>query len=327
MKKVLALVLALAMVLAATSAMAVTLTYAEVNPESSIVGQTGAYFKQRVEELSNGEIEIDARFSGVLGTEAQIIEGIVSGDDTVDVMRISVYQLNSYGCPIAGLVNLPYTFVSREHYWNMVESDVINYFKDELENSGLGLHYIAFGEEGFRHFFLKSGVEYTDVNSLKGLKIRVSDDPIAQGYVGDLGANPTIVSFSELYSALQTGVVDGAEQPIANYQSNAFPEVAPTLVLDGHTLGAVALVITDSGLAKLTDEQKEIIYQAGADTQAYNKQISTEMENAVLEELKASGVNVIEVTDKDAYVAAVQPTVSANMAGLEDIYAAIVACQ
>ena len=77
-----------------------------------------------------------------------------------------------------------------------------------------------------------------------------------------LGANPTVVSFTELYSALQTGVCDGAEQPIANYKSNAFPEVAPYLMLDGHTLGAVQVVITDNAWAKLNEQQQGWIMEA-----------------------------------------------------------------
>jgi TRAP-type C4-dicarboxylate transport system substrate-binding protein len=72
------------------------------------------------------------------------------------------------------------------------------------------------------------------------------------GMVKGLGASPTVVSFGELYSALQTGVVDGAEQPIANYKSNAFQEVAPYLILDGHTLGAIQVVISDNAWKKLT---------------------------------------------------------------------------
>ena len=81
------------------------------------------------------------------------------------------------------------------------------------------------------------------------------------GMVEGLGANPTVVSFGELYSALQTGVVDGAEQPIANYKSNAFPEVANNLILDGHTLGAVQAVITDNAWNKLTENQQAAVME------------------------------------------------------------------
>ena len=89
----------------------------------------------------------------------------------------------------------------------------------------------------------------------------MSNDPVMNGMVEGLGANPTVVSFGELYSALQTGVVDGAEQPIANYKSNAFPEVANNLILDGHTLGAIQAVITDNAWGKLTENQQAAIME------------------------------------------------------------------
>ena len=160
-----------------------------------------------------------------------------------------------------------------------------------------------YGEEGFRHFFFKN--EVTDINSLKGMKIRVSEDPIMTGMVKALGANPTVVAFTELYSALQTGVCDGAEQPIANYKSNAFPEVAPYLMLDGHTLGAVQVVITDNAWAKLNEEQQGWIMEAAKYASEQNAAGVQAAEDKVLEELKASGVNIIEVPDKSAWQAAV----------------------
>ncbi|MEG2350223.1 MAG: TRAP transporter substrate-binding protein, partial [Hungatella sp.] len=137
----------------------------------------------------------------------------------------------------------------------------------------------------------------TKLEDLKGMKLRVSNDPIMNGMVSGLGANPTVVSFNELYSALQTGVVDGAEQPIANYKSNAFQEIAPNLILDGHTLGAIQVIITDDAWDKLTEEQQKILVEAGNYASDFNRKISEEAENKVLDELKAGGTVITEVTD------------------------------
>ena len=145
--------------------------------------------------------------------------------------------------------------------------------------------------------------------------------------VRGLGANPTNVSFTELYGALQSGVVDAAEQPIANYKSNAFPEVANTLVLDGHTLGAIQLVITDMGWAKLTEQQQAWILEAGKLTQAYNAQIVEEAENEVLEALKSEGCNIVEITDKAPWVEACQEVITANTADQAELYATLVGLQ
>ena len=95
------------------------------------------------------------------------------------------------------------------------------------------------------------------------------------GMVEGLGANPTVVSFGELYSALQTGVVDGAEQPIGNYKSNAFHEVAPYLILDGHTLGAIQVIITDEAWDSLTEEQQDILVEAKLASE-FNRELSRE---------------------------------------------------
>ena len=329
MKKLLALIAALALVLtcAAASAEPVTLTYAEVNPLDTIVGKIATDFKSKVEELSGGEVIIDVQASGVLGSEAQILDGILGGGDTVDISRISAFALTSYGCGKATLLSIPYTFASREHFWNFAGSDLAQEFLAEPQQMGLPLRGLMYGEEGFRHFFFKN--EVTDISSLNGLKIRVSEDPIMTGMVKALGANPTVVSFTELYSALQTGVCDGAEQPIANYKSNAFPEVAPYLMLDGHTLGAVQVVITDAAWAKLNEQQQGWIMEAAKYASEQNAAGVQAAEDKVLEELKASGVTVIDVPDKSAWQAAVADVaaIKSATAAYADLYQQILDMQ
>ena len=309
MKKLLCMLLAVMMIasLGMTSAFAddsVTLVYAEVNPadDSTPVGQMAVDFKTKVEELSGGQIQIDLQASGVLGSEAQVLDGILGGSEAVDISRISAFALNAYGCTKATLLSLPYVFVSREHYWNFANSDLAQEFLNEPQDVGLPLRGICYGEEGFRHFFFKDAV--TGIDDLKGMQIRVSDDPVMNGMVNGLGANPTVVSFTELYSALQTGVVDGAEQPIANYKSNSFQEVAPNLLLDGHTMGAIQLVITDNAWNKLTEEQQGWVMEAAKYASEQNAKNSENAENAVLEQLKADGINVIEVEDKTPWIEA-----------------------
>ena len=317
MKKVLA-ALVLSLVFAGSAFAAVTLTYAEVNPLDSIVGQTATAFKQKVEELSNGEVIIDIQAGGVLGSEAQVLDGILGGGDTVDISRISAFALTSYGCQKAMLLSVPYTFVSREHFWKFANSDLAKDFLAEPNTIGLPLRGICYGEEGFRHFFFKDKV--AGLADLKGKKIRVSDDPVMTGMVKDLGANPTVVTYTELYSALQTGVTDAAEQPIANYRSNRFSEVAPNLLLDGHTLGAIQIIIADTGWNKLNDQQRAWIMEAGKYVQDFNAKLSAGEEAKVLELLRKDGVNVVDVPDKSEWVKACQPTIQANTSSQAELY-------
>ena len=271
---------------AAASDPKVTLVYAEVNPLDTIVGQTGSHFKEKVEELTGGSVVIDVQASGVLGSENDVLDAILGGSTSIDISRISAFALTSYGCNKSKLLSIPFTFENRAHFWNFANSDLAPEFLNEPQELGLPVRGIFYGEEGFRHFFTVKPV--SGIADFKGLKLRVSNDPVMNGMVESLGANPTVVSFGELYSALQTGVVDGAEQPIANYKSNAFPEVANNLILDGHTLGAVQAVITDNAWNKLTENQQAAVMEAAADTQAFNADLSETAENKVLDELKSS---------------------------------------
>ncbi len=304
----------------------VTLVYAEVNPLDTIVGKMATDFKSKAEELSDGKITIDVQASGVLGAEEVVLDTMLGGGGTIDMARISAFALTSYGGQKSMLLSLPYVFVSREHFWNFATSDLAQEFLLEPVDNGSGVRGLWYGEEGFRHFFTKEAVN--GIEDLKGMKLRVSNDPVMNGLVNGLGANPTVVAFNELYSALQTGVVDGAEQPIANYKSNAFQEVAPNLILDGHTLGAVQVIITDDAWNnKLTEDQRAIIMEAGAYASENNRANSESAENEVLEELKASGINVVDVPDKTPWQEATAQVIADNTKGLEDLYQKLVDLQ
>ena len=303
---------------AAASDPKVTLVYAEVNPLDTIVGQTGSHFKEKVEELTGGSVVVDVQASGVLGSENDVLDAILGGSTSIDISRISAFALTSYGCNKSKLLSIPFTFENRAHFWNFANSELAPEFLNEPQELGLPVRGIFYGEEGFRHFFTVKPV--SGIADFKGLKLRVSNDPVMNGLVEGLGANPTVVSFGELYSALQTGVVDGAEQPIANYKSNAFPEVANNLILDGHTLGAIQAVITDNAWSKLTENQQAAIMEAGADTQAFNADLSETAENKVLEELRSSGCNVVDVDDKTPWQEACAKVISENTSDQAELY-------
>ena len=329
MKKFLALTMALCMIFAlcAVSASAdepITLTYAEVNPlEGTTVGEMAKSFKAKLEELSGGSVLVDIQASGVLGSEDQILDNLLGGGNICDLSRISAFALTQYGCDKASLLSIPYTFVNEEHFWKFADSELAQEFLNEPQEIGLPLRGLCYGEEGFRHFFFKNEVKGLD--DLKGLKIRVSSDPVMTGMVSNLGASATSVPFTELYSALNTGVVDGAEQPTANYRSNAFQEVAPYLLLDGHTLGALQIVITDTGWNKLNEEQQGWIMEAAKYASEVCREQVGKVEAETFELLEKDGATVIPVEDKSPWVEACQPTIKANTEKLAALYAELVA--
>ena len=296
----------------------VTLTYAEVNPLDSIVGQTGTAFKNKVEELSGGSVIIDIQASGVLGSENDVLDSMLAGGNSINMSRISAFALTSYGCVKSKLLSIPYTFANRKHFWNYANSDLAKEILDEPEQLELGVKGIFYGEEGFRHFFTKKPVN--SISDMKGLKLRVSNDPVMTGMVKSLGASPTVVAYNELYSALQTGVVDGAEQPIANYKSKAFYEVASNMILDGHTLGAIQVIISLASWNELTENQQKVIMAAGAYAQEFNASLSQKAEDEVLEALKAKGVNIVDVPDNTPWAQACKKVIEKNTSSQAALY-------
>ena len=165
MKKLLGILLALALLLGCTVAFAdpITLTYAEVNPvpatleenneSGSVVSDVAWAFKTKLEELSNGEILVDLQGGGVMGPEKDVLANILGGDTSVDIVRISAFALNQYGAKKSVFLTLPYVFSSEEHYWKFTKSDLAKEMLAEAKEVGQPWTGLAYGEEGFRHFF------------------------------------------------------------------------------------------------------------------------------------------------------------------------------
>ncbi len=329
MKRLLVLVLVLSLMLGMASVgladaagdPKVTLVYAEVNPEDSLMGKTAKVFKEKVEELTGGSVTIDLQASGVLGAENDVLDAMIGGTGAIDIARISAFSLTNYGAKKTSLLSVPYTFESRAHFWKFASSDLGATFLSEPAEVGLGITGLFYVEEGFRHFFFSK--EVAGMADLAGRKIRVSNDPTMNGMVEGLGASPTVVAFGELYTALSSGVVDGAEQPIANYQSNKFYEVAPYMILDGHTLGCGEVIITEAALAKLTDNQKAAVTEACKVAREFNAGLSEENELKCLEEMKANNVTFVEVANVQEWKDACAKVIATCTEGLETEYQAI----
>lgn len=290
----------------------VTLVYADVNPlDGTVTGETAKAFKEKVEALTNGSVTVELQGSGIMGSVVDVLGNILSGDNSVDIVRCSATALYPYGCDKAILLNLPYTFESDAHFWKFANSSLAREMLDEPQSVGLPFRGICYGEEGFRHFFFRNAVG--GIEDLNGLKIRVSADSIMTGMVLDLGAIATAASFSELYFALQSGVFDGAEQPTLNYLSNSFWEVAPWLLQDGHTVGAFQILITDNAWEKLSKKQQKAVMTAGKYAAKVCKSKQAAMEKKALAQLKENGVTVVKVSDRSAWRKACKNTIEANM--------------
>lgn len=301
----------------------ITMTYAEVNPADSLMGQTATKFKESVESLSGGSITVNIQYSGVLGSENDVLDTMLGGGATVDISRISAFALNSYGATQNSLLSIPYTFTGREHFWKLANSELGQTFLNEPVEKGLGVKGLYYLEEGFRHFFFRS--EITGLADLANKKIRVSTDPVMTGMVEGLGAYPTVVAFTELYTSLSSGVVDGAEQPIVNYQSNVFYEVAPYMILDAHTLGAAEVIILESTWNKLSANQQDAVMQAGKAASDFNANLSAQIEADCKTELLGKGVKFIDVPDLKPWQDACADVIASNTSSMQDLYNQILA--
>jgi TRAP-type C4-dicarboxylate transport system substrate-binding protein len=142
-----------------------------------------------------------------------------------------------------------------------------------------------------------------------------------------LGASPTPVSYSELYSALQTGVVEGAENPPAAYLANAFYEVANKLTLDKHIFAPNFILTASKTWDRLSEDDRALLLEAGEETEAFVKEISQKADEEALAELENNGVEIIEVEDQQPWVDAVQPLYEKHGAGYEDLIESIVSTQ
>ena len=296
----------------------VVLVMAEVNPPDSIAAQMDAKFKQEVERISGGDVTIDLQTSGAYGSENEVLEAMINGSDTVQLARISTFSLTPYGATKSALLTLPYTFESREHFWNFVHSDLAKEILDEPAEKKIGVHGLFFGEEGFRSFFATSNI--SSCSDLKGLKIRVSDDPIMNGLVTGLGATPKFVAFKDLYPAILSGEVDGAEQPLVNYLSNGYNEIAGNIILDEHTLGTMEVVISDKAWKSLSDSQKQAIEEASVIASDFCREISEEAEENALIQIMNSGCNITRVDDKAPWRDACKEVITQNTKDQVDLY-------
>ena len=301
-----------------------SLAYAEVNPlDGTIFGVLANAFKQKAEELSGGSVEIVLLGGGVMGSEETIMRNLKDGGSITDLCRISAFAPVEFGGVKTSLLTLPYTFVSEEHFRSFAESDLARQFLLEPQEVGMKLRGLCYANEGFRHFFFRSSVK--SIADMEGLTIRVSTDPVIMDMVERLGATPTYLRYSQLYEALESGELDGTEQPILFYQSNGFDEVAPYLLLDGHTLGMVEIVISDQAWAKLSEKQQRWVEQAAQyASRVFDAQNAAD-EALALAALTDKGVTVTAVDDKSPFVEACRDLISTNIPdGLAALYQQII---
>ncbi|GAA0229941.1 TRAP transporter substrate-binding protein [Marinomonas primoryensis] len=258
------------------------------------------FFADEVKEKSDGEIRVRVYPNGQLGTQRESLELLQTG--ALDMAKSNASELESFD-PAYGAFNIPYIFRDREHFYKALENNDIGQ-KILRSSEKYGFVGLAYYDGGARNFYTTKPVRTPA--DLKGMKIRVQPSPSAIKMMQLMGASPTPLPFGELYTALQQGVVDGAENNIGAVTTYRHGEVAKYFSLDGHTMIPDVLVISSTSWEALSDKKKAILVEAGKASTAYMKKLWSEYTDGELKKASKMGVEIIKV-DKDAFIKAVEP--------------------
>ncbi|MDR0570996.1 MAG: DctP family TRAP transporter solute-binding subunit [Clostridiales Family XIII bacterium] len=318
MKKILNVLLAIALVTAlsacgsakptqsATSGAEapIVITIAHVEPEGRSLHQGSVLFKEYVEEKSQGRIQVNILPNGQFGGDREAVEGVILGSIQMAAAVSSV--LTSYSDDFM-ILDLPFMFNSREANYRALDGELGAALNDVLPNYGLvGL---GFNDNGLRQ--ITNNVRPVNTpEDLKGVKMRVMESPVFVRMFNLLGANPTPMSFTEVYTALQQGTVDGQENGVGLVYESKFQEVQKYLSLTGHVFSVNAVVINKDFYEALPEDLRNIIAE-GVKSGLVDGQREIEGSNddQFIEKLKDAGMTVNEVSPENlaAFRAAMGP--------------------
>ena len=267
---------------------------------SHSVHQGMVYMAELVEEKSGGKMRIDVYPSEQLGSERENVEMLQIG--SLAITKVSAAIMESFA-PSYRVLNLPYIFISREHTQRVLDSEIGKEIL--MDGEEFWLRGLAFYDSGSRSFYTKDRpINHPD--DLRGLKIRVMPSPSAVSMIRAMGGSPTPISWGELYTALQGGVVDGAENnPPSFYLSNHF-EVARYYSLNEHSTIPDVLLISTKIWNTLTEEEQRWVQEASTESVEYQRKLWEESERYSLEMAEAAGVKII-YPDKEPFIERVQP--------------------
>ncbi|QPC45246.1 TRAP transporter substrate-binding protein [Kaustia mangrovi] len=272
-----------------------TLRFAHTQPTSDTHHLAAERFAELVEERTDGEITISIHPAGELGNDPAILEGIRLG--TIDIGQTGNPFYTRFE-PKLNVLDLPFLFSDYEHVYQTIDGEIGQELLGELEKHGM--KGLAFWEIGFRKLTNSKRAVKTP-EDIKGLKIRTTPNPAHVQAFELLGAAPTPMAFTEVYLALETGTVDGQENPLNIIRSNQFQEVQSHLSFTDH---AYTVSIVSMNLAKfdaLPEDQQKILLDAAGEAAVYQRKLNREQASSDLEAIEAAGVEVVEDVDREAF--------------------------
>ena len=279
----------------------VTMKLGHIAEPDNPYGQGADYFAKLVKERTNGEVEIQVFPSSQLGNQRDLVEGLVLG--TVDMTLTGTAVMGNF-VPEVAVFDLPFIFRDIPHAYKALDTVGMELCKLGEKK---GMITLAIWENGVRHMTNNRNA-IRKPEDMKGLKIRVMEQPVYIKMMEVLGASPTPMAMSELYTALQKGVVDGQENPLAHIASKRFDEVQKFISLTGHTYAPEVVLISSISWNKLTPEQQAIVRKAAEDTREWQRQLCRDSESQFMQTIKERGHAAInEDVDIEAFMNATAP--------------------
>jgi tripartite ATP-independent transporter DctP family solute receptor len=258
------------------------------------------FMAKRLGEKSDGRIELRLYPSSQLGNTRVLLEQTQLG--VLTMVPASAAYIEGFQ-PELGVFSIPYIFRDREHYWQVLDGKVGLELLDNL--SAVGLKGLCFFDGGARSFYTKE--KHIDTpDDLKGMKIRVMANKTSIDMVKTLGGSPTPIPWGELYTALQQGVVDGAENNNPSYQTSRHYETCTFYSLDEHTRIPDMLLMSLKKWNDYPEEIRNIIAEVAHETSIFQRELWARMSAEALDDLQANGVQVHR-PDKAPFVAKVEP--------------------
>jgi len=288
---------------AAHAADAKHFTFGYDQPHTTAYGFAGDTFAAKLNELSKGTMIIDQFPGAQLGQEPQMLQKIRTGD--IDFIISSTANAATVA-PEAGVLSIHFIFRGEDHLKKAItDPKVIAAFRKMVTDTVQGAHVLTLITLGLRDFYSKK--EIHKIEDLKGLKVRVQATPTEDTLFSAYGAQVVHMPFGEVYTSLQTGVADVAENGVNVYASNKHYEVAPIMSMSEHEANANCIWVSDKAWNSFSDEQKKWVQDAADETNRLEPTRAIELEHESMAKLEKMGVKFVKDVDKSGFIKIAEP--------------------
>jgi TRAP-type transport system periplasmic protein len=263
------------------------------------------FFAKKVAEKTNGAVVVKVFPNSQLGNARETLEGTLTG--TVEATKAAAGALTSFS-PGFGVFSLPYIFTDKEQVFNALNGKLGTILEKQLEDTGFKV--LAYYDTGFRSVFNKKQ-PINKLSDMNGMKIRVMNDPIMIDTFNSLGSLATPLAYSELYTGLKQGVVDGGEQPAVSLYTMKFFEVSDYFSLTNHFYDLNVVVMSKALFDSLDSNIQQALLEAGKETQEYERKVWQDFEDGVVAKIEETGMKVNSL-DLGPFKSAVDDVIDSN---------------